>query len=126
MPVLSAMKTRRDVICESQVGSARKGLAAMLSSSSTEQEARIGGRAGRRQQEISSARSVVEIGGREEDRKEGIWFGVEELESSKWVVPRIIRSSIHRIEGEGNQECQKGRFLTNFDSGKHKGGSTSS
>lgn len=65
----------------------------MLSSSSTEHEERIGGRAGRRQQDISSASRVVEIEGRAEARKEGIWFGVEELERRRCVVPISIGES---------------------------------
>lgn len=80
----------------------------MLSSSRTEQEARIGGRAGRRQQEMSRARSVVEMVGRDEERNEGIWLGVDELERRRCVVPRCIHESMNSCINELDRRSRGG------------------
>jgi hypothetical protein len=85
--VLSAINTLRVVSCDSQVGSTRRGLAAILSSSSTMQDARAGGNAGNMLHEMSRAKSVLVILGKADVRNPGIWFGVEEPERSRCVVP---------------------------------------
>lgn len=70
--VLSAIRTRRLVSCDSQLGRTLSGLAAMFNSSSTSHDASTGGKAGSMLHDISRARSVPVIFGSTDARNPGI------------------------------------------------------
>ena len=87
MPVESAISTRNPSRPDSQTGSARNGLLAILSSVSCVHAARAGGSAPRKLAEISRARSVDAMLGRVCVKSCGSELGVARDARRRCVVP---------------------------------------